>query len=109
MIWVAFRVAPDAVEAELDEVVLGAVPAPARAVPSSTRATTDTPAIPARTACRSARSLVIIGPRCACCDPGARASRASTANAATSITPATIPAVVRISRKLNRPNQIDSR
>jgi len=40
---------------------------------------------------------------------GVRATVARTANVATSISPATIPAVVRTSWNPNRPNQIDNR
>ena len=80
-------------------VATGCVFGVATATPSSASATTEAAAIggndPAAQVQGSGRA-------------GA-AARASAANAATSMIPATIPAVVRTSVKPNRPNQIDSR
>ena len=86
--------------------MLPAVPA---ATPSSTSAMTDTPAIrtPAAGMAATSRSS---GPAWAGWPAaGATVMNASTANAATSMIPATIPAVVRTSVNPNSPTQIDSR
>ena len=86
--------------------VLPAVPA---ATPSSTSATTETPAISTPGTGMASTSRSSGEAPAARSAPGATTMTASTANAATSMIPATIPAVVRTSVNPNRPTQIDSR
>src|ERR1022692_41985 len=86
-------------------------PDPATATPSSTRATTDSPAIAGRAPGMPACSLARTVCRAAAGSPaaGVAASTASAANATTSMIPAMIPAVVRTSLNPNRPIHTDKR